>query len=166
MSTRTNDEIYEKVVAIKTLLTNRQETWVTKAYFDTAIKGLSKPADGKNEEEPGVSEQLAPLTGIADVVTNLLKNAWIPATVAAVTALGIKFFNWEVLGKRLLAKVKLEPKPDQFFGVGNRTPPGGQVPTGTVDVDRLKNMRSAALALTRSLSDLHKEAKAVASQIA
>lgn len=54
MSNRTNDEIYEKVAEIKTLLTKSQDTWVTKAYFDTAIKGLSTSGGGKKEEDPSV----------------------------------------------------------------------------------------------------------------
>lgn len=166
MGNRTNDEIYDKVVEIKNLLTDRQSTWVTKAHFDAAIKGLPKPGGDKKEETPSIAEQLAPLTGVGDIVTNVIKAAWIPAALAAVTALGVKFFNWEILGKRLLAKINLEGKPDQFVGLGKKTPPGGQVAVSQIDVDRLKGMRSAAVALTRSLSDLHKEAKQAASQIA
>ncbi|SOD84971.1 hypothetical protein [Streptomyces sp. Ag109_G2-15] len=173
MTNRTNEEVYEKVVEVKTLLAGRQDTWVTKAHFDKAIQGLGKPAGGKGadkkkeEDKPSLVEQLSPLTGLSDVIGNLLKKEWLPATVAVVATLGFnKLLNWDVLGKKLLDRIGLELKSEKFLGVGSAPKPGGQVAVSQIDVDRLKGMRSAAVALTRSLSDLHKEAKQAASQIA
>ncbi|RVU27432.1 hypothetical protein EOT10_09725 [Streptomyces antnestii] len=174
MASRTNDEIYEKVVTIKSLLTSKQDTWVTKAHFDASIKGLAKPSPEKKEEpkkeeeKPSTFEQLAPLTGIGDIVVNIIKKNWIPAALAAIAALGIKFFNWDVLGEKLLGKLKLKLDPKKFIGITKNAPaaPAVQVPTNRIDLERLKNMRSAALALTRSLSDLHKEVQQVSTQIA
>ncbi|MCT9008333.1 hypothetical protein [Streptomyces rhizosphaerihabitans] len=172
MTDRTTEDVYEKVAEVKTLLSGQQSTWVTKAHFDAAIKGFTKPKeekkdDKKKEDEPGALEKSLPLSGLSDVITNLLKKDWIPATVAVLTALGLnKILNWDVLGKKLLARYELELKNDKFFGVGSPPKTGGQVPMTQLEIDRLKNMRSASVALSRSLSDLHKEAQRAAAQIA
>ncbi|MET7514216.1 hypothetical protein ABZS88_12175 [Streptomyces sp. NPDC005480] len=169
MASRTNDEIYEKVVTIKSLLTNKQDTWVTKAHFDAGIKDIAKSSgDAKKKEEekgPSAIEQLAPVSGIGDIITNIIKKSWIPAALAAVTALGIKFFNWDVLGEKLLNKMRLKLDPKKFLGI-TKNQPAAQVAADKIDLDRLKGMRSAALALTRSLSDLHKEVQRVSTQLA
>ncbi|MGP4048309.1 hypothetical protein [Streptomyces sp. 2A115] len=169
MSPRTTDEIYQKVSEVKTLLADKQSACLTKAHFDAAIDKLSKPTPAAPaSSSPGVAEQLAPLTGAPEIITNFMKKEWIPLGIAAIGVLGIKFLNWDVLGKNLLRGIRLELKPEKFGGIGRipRAQPTPQVPVTSIDVDRLKGMRSASIALSRSLSDLTKEAGNAARQIA
>ncbi|GHH55122.1 MULTISPECIES: hypothetical protein [Streptomyces] len=169
MNQRTNDEIYQKVSEVKTLLTAKQTTCLSKAHFDAAIEKLSGPTPATSSKNaPGVAEQLAPLTGASEIITNIIKKEWIPLSVAAIGVLGIKFLNWEVLGKNLLRGIRLQLQPEKFVGVGRIQQPQAapQAPITSIDVDRLKGMRSASISLSRALSDLTKEAGSAARQIA
>ena len=172
VSERTNEDVYQRVLEVKTLLTEKQKACLTKDQFDRAIEKLPQSAPAAPADpaagSPGIIQQLAPLTGAPEIISNIIKQQWVPLGLAAISLLGFKFLNWDVIGKHLLSRVNLQATPEKATGIGRkpRVDPALQAPVSSVDVDRLKAMRSSSIALSRSLSDLTKEVSRAAQQIA
>ncbi|QIQ04691.1 hypothetical protein [Streptomyces liangshanensis] len=143
---------------------------VTKEYLDEKFKSA--------KEDPTQAEQWAKVIG-ADGVVKAIQDFKI-SSLASLSALGavlVGFLVSTIVDKDLLTVAALKkfnlardergiPRsiPRETPTPARTTPQSA--PVSSIDIDRLKSMRSASIALSRSLSDLTKEVTNAARQIA
>jgi hypothetical protein len=138
---------------------------VTKEYMDEKFKSA--------KEDPTQAEQWAKVIG-ADAIVKAFQDFKLTSitSLSAMGAILAGLVVGAVVEKDLLTVSILRSmgfKRDEK-GIPRRMSSGDavaqQAPVSSVDVDRLKSMRSSSIALSRSLSDLTKEVSRAAQQIA
>ncbi|MEW2399579.1 hypothetical protein [Streptomyces sp. NPDC046862] len=172
MAQHSIDEVHSQITEIKKKLEAGGGV-ASQEYIDGKLKN-SKAEENK---EPSQLENWAKSIGFGlDEVVKSVQDFKI-GSLAAFSALGATItgfvlsnvFDRDALSKTALSKIGLERDESGIPRRKTRVTGGQAVPEApitSVDVDRVKNMRSAAIALSRSLNDLTKDVNNAARQIA
>ncbi|MDX2648659.1 hypothetical protein PV341_34830 [Streptomyces sp. PA03-1a] len=182
MANHSIDEVYSRVADIKGKLETGGGV-ATQAYIDGKFKeqkggGLTKEyLDQKfkdAKEEPTQAENWAKAIGFGlDEVVKGLQDfkadsvaAW-SALAAIVGGFAVStLFDADKVKASLLGKARIEHDENGIPRRKKDAEPAVRAPVESIDVERVKSMRSASIALSRSLSDLTKELNGAARQMA
>ncbi|WP_405568000.1 hypothetical protein OG418_24240 [Streptomyces phaeochromogenes] len=159
MAQHSVDDVYAQVTEIKKKL-------------EAASK--EKPEE-KPKEEPSQIENWAKSIGFGlDEVVKTIKDFKI-SSIAAWSTLGSvvagivisNFIDKDLLATKALNVVGLERRPDKVLPrPTSRQVAISESPITSIDIDRLKAMRSTSIALSRSLNDLTKDVRDASREIA
>jgi len=168
MGSPTNQEIYDLTGQVKGIVADVKSGMLTSKHFDEAVKGLkagSGSGGSKDKEEGGdwktTASDTAGLVGLGDIVKNIL-DLNVPVLASAVfTLFSIKFIAWDIAFKKSIAalsKDKLEQKADSIIPFGKKSQmPRWEGQVRPQDIQTMRDARTVAVALARSLHDLTRE---------